>query len=422
MVGTVSIPVTGAPSNNRLIRRPQHPFHVVHFPFVLQPFLIAPVLPGDTMRNLMIQSRCVTDPVANGLIGWWLEYYVFYVKLTDLDDRDTFKEMMIDLNTSVAGLKTTANTENQHRGTNIDYVAMCLKRVTEEYFRDDGEAYVSGGRSVTQQSTANRPLARIQNDGWWNSIADVTTVGVATDLDTADVVTDKAIEAALRAYEYMKSAGLMNMTYEDFLRSYGVRGAAVEEPHKPELIRYVRDWQYPSNTVDPTTGNPSAAVSWVVQERADKDRFFAEPGFIFGVTCARPKVYYREQDGNGTEMMDHAFAWLPAILREDPGTSVREIDNANGPWAGATNDYWVDLRDLFVHGDAFTNYPRTAINGNFVDLPTAALQHRYPDIDDLRGFFVQPQTPVDKYVRQDGIVSLTIASTVRDETPRAVIL
>jgi len=35
------------------------------------------------VENLLIQSRVVTDPLQNSLIGWWQEYYIFYVKHRD---------------------------------------------------------------------------------------------------------------------------------------------------------------------------------------------------------------------------------------------------------------------------------------------------------------------------------------------------
>ena len=77
----ISNPVTigPAPRVSRSGRRPQHTFQLRHKPWVVQPFMIAPVLPGDTMKNLLLQARAVSSPVKNPLIGWWLEYYFFYV-------------------------------------------------------------------------------------------------------------------------------------------------------------------------------------------------------------------------------------------------------------------------------------------------------------------------------------------------------
>ena len=67
----------------RVQRHPKHTFHLFTRPYQIQPFLIAPVLAGETMKNLLLQARVVTDPVQNRLIGWWQEYYFFYVKARD---------------------------------------------------------------------------------------------------------------------------------------------------------------------------------------------------------------------------------------------------------------------------------------------------------------------------------------------------
>ena len=65
----------------RKTRRPTHPFQVRHLPFQIQPFMIAPVLPGETLEFGNLQSRCVVDPIKSPFVGWWLEHYVFYVPL-----------------------------------------------------------------------------------------------------------------------------------------------------------------------------------------------------------------------------------------------------------------------------------------------------------------------------------------------------
>ena len=65
---------------SRKSRRPSHPFQLRHMPWQIQPFLIAPVLPGETLKNILLQSRAVTKPIKNGIVGWWMEYHFFYVK------------------------------------------------------------------------------------------------------------------------------------------------------------------------------------------------------------------------------------------------------------------------------------------------------------------------------------------------------
>jgi len=88
--------VIGQPAQTaRKMRSPSHQFNLAWRPWQIQPFMVAPVLPGETMKSMLLQARAVTDPIANGLIGWWLEHYVFYVKLRDLYARDKLTEMLL---------------------------------------------------------------------------------------------------------------------------------------------------------------------------------------------------------------------------------------------------------------------------------------------------------------------------------------
>ena len=113
-----------------------------------------------------------------------------------------------------------------------------------------------------------------------------------------------------RYEEYLRSNNLTEMTYEDYLRTFGVRAAEVVKESIPELLRYSKSWQYPSSTVDAVTGVPTSAVSWGISERLDKDRYFKQPGFIFGVSVARPKIYLGNQRGPAVHLMQDGISWF----------------------------------------------------------------------------------------------------------------
>lgn len=400
--------VMNAPRSGRSLRRPRHPFQVTSHPFTLTPFMIAPVLPGETMRNLLFQARVVTDPIKNALIGWWCGHYFFYVKLRDLDGRDTYENMVLDMTQSTAALNSAASQYTYHRAGN-DYVAMCLKRVCEEYFRAEGEAW-----NLIVDADQGYPIVKIKNESWYDSV--ISDADIPTDFIDQTPTVDvpfKDLEGAYRTWEFMRQMSVINATFEDYLRMHGVSVRAAEL-HKPELLRWTEEWTYPTNTVDPLSGTPSSACSWSIQERADKDRFFSEPGFIFGVTCIRPKVYFHQQRGAAVSMLDNAFAWLPAIMRNDKATSLRKIDNAVGPVEDATSDYWVDIRDLFLYGDQYHNRGDSSVDANYVELPTAAWQRDYiAGTEASYNAFFSDQTAGaggKRYVRQDGVVSLAIAT------------
>lgn len=413
---SVVVNTTGARRTGRVTRKPRHTFQLRHRPFLLQPFMLAPVLPGETMKSLLMQSRAVTSPIANPLVGWWLEYYFFYVKHRDLDGREDFTEMMLDIDKDMSGYNVAADAKHYHMAGRINWSALCLKRVTEEYFRNEDETW-------NANAIDGMPVVQINSDGVLNSAildddfeapSDVLIPVNAT--PDPDVVKASDIDQAMRTYEFLRANAMTAMDYEDWLATYGIQRKP-EENHRPELLRYVREWQYPSNTVNPADGVPSSAVSWAVAERADKDRFFREPGFLFGVTVARPKVYLRNQDGSVADVMQSALNWHPAMLRDDPWTSVRQFAETDGPFSVVTDagGYWLDLKDLLSYGDQFVNFAVAGVtNGNFVDLPTAGLNVRYPDSDDLNGLFAAPEANT---VSQDGVVELNILGAVQDTTP-----
>ena len=53
----------------RKARRPVHKHLVEYRPFQLQPFFIAPVLPGETLKELNAQCRVISDPLKGGADG-----------------------------------------------------------------------------------------------------------------------------------------------------------------------------------------------------------------------------------------------------------------------------------------------------------------------------------------------------------------
>ena len=366
--------------------------------------MIAPVLPGETLKMAMIQSRAVTDPLASPLIGWTLEHSIFYVKIRDLNERDTLDDLFINPTANVASLNTAASDAYYHPGNSPNYTQMCLRRVVQSYFRNQGEAW-------NNADIGGMPQASVLDQTWMDSLIDTTVLpdgGVIAGGSTAET-TDKLLDA----YEYLRSMSLTQMSFEDYCRTFGVT-ISKAEVHKPELIHRSREWTYPSNTIDPLTGAPSSACSWAVDTTSRDSKLFKEPGFIFGVTVARPKVYFQNLKGSLAHYLDTGLAWLPAIMRDQPETSLREFAKATGPVAGPPiNDYWVDMRDLFLYGDQFVNFLKTDTASNLVGAPTVGLLRRFLAAGDLDEFF---KAPANNLVRQDGVTSLTIMGAETDYT------
>lgn len=386
----------------RKARRPTHRHYVEYRPYQLQPILIAPVLPGETLKSLNLQARIISDPLAVGagnIMPWWSEQWFFYVKLRDLDIRDQVENMMLKgvaPTPSVAG----ASAAGTQFVTGINWVELALKRIHEEFFLNEGEV-----ASATNHLDGLPLQAAVKHgDNWADSLQVDGAIPASNDWQNPhDPLADPDNAAMYEQYQRMRAMRLIDMDFEDWLGTFGVRLPGQTERNRPELLRGLSEWSYPANTVDPTTGNATGVASFSVQETASKDRFFNEPGFVIGITSIRPKIYMGNQRQPVAYAMDNPLAWMSALMREEPHTSLREFTTTNGPLKNQTAGYWVDLRDLFLYGDQFVT---GAAPGPYAPaLPTAAGEKRWATSAMIDAFFA---APAKNKVRQDGVVSLNI--------------
>lgn len=409
-----------APPTERVTRSPKHTFRVNSQPFTLQPHFIAPVLPGETVTNLFMESRVVTDPVLSPIIGWKKEYYYFYVPVSILGV-DAFKELFVDpTNASLSGTYGVgANVQWTYTAKGgIDWVERCHDVVAKGWFRDDGETVsdheISGGPAFVQ----------IRENTWMDSITDSNDMPEGAAISGATDAGD--LDRLMDAFDMLRAMGLSNMTYEDFLRSQGIH-IPEKDGLRPELLCRFSDFQYPANTINPSTGAPSSAVSWVFKNGERKPWFCKEPGFIVGYTITRPKIYFGGLAGGLVSHMDRAWDWLVYYMAQTPETSLKEFAADTGPLGDRTSAkaaYFVDMRDLLTHGDQFQNVtafnPAPANVGaqNLLALPPNDLtadSWKYPDATMAKSFFVDAAGTAF-YVKEDGYVSLSVKGKQIDYT------
>lgn len=426
------VSATNSPRQRRKHRRPQHPFNIRARPFEIVPFCIAPVLPGETLDDLFWQSRVVSDPISNALIGWHKEYYYFYVPLRALSGsllQNNFFAVddIVDLFTLGEALATPVSGANDSVYYNfkngIQYTQACLYCVVQWFFRDEDDPNLN--------AISNYPGTYADRQNIFNSVKLESATGDDTELPGIDELEELDVlpgyTNAYAQWEIMRDAGWTDATFEDYLRSAGVSVAKEDDVDaagvkliKPELIRFSRSWTYPTNAVDPTDGSVASAVSWSIKERADKRRFFKEPGFVFGCTVTRPKIYLGNQKGAAVGLLKTINHWLPPVLQGHPYTSVvEELDSVtDGILQNQTEDYWLDIKDLFLYGDQFTNIAMAAAANHGLAIPDATVDNRMLFTDALvKSLFVDTVTA--NYVREDGVTSLSILSPMGGDTTEA---
>lgn len=411
------------PPTDRVGRYPKHNWRVNSLPFVLQPVAMARVLPGETMKNLYMEARAVTSPVVSPIIGWKAEYYWFYVRVTDLMN-DAIKNMFVDpnnaeLTTGVEG----ANSQTWYCAKGgINWLKLATQRITEEYFRDEGEAWDA------YVTASGLPIVQHRQQNFLDSLTDEDLMPAGDDI--ADATTIQDLERLMDLYEQLRALNLSDMTYEDWLRSNGIRVPGKDE-NKPELLVRFSDFQYPSNHIstDPTTmGTPTSAVSFVFRNSNRDPKFFREPGFIVGYSVLRPKIYFGGLAGSAAGFAKRAWDWMPNYLRAMPETTIKQFLLDSGPLGERTTDadgYWLDMRDELLYGDQYQN---VAAFNNAAALPAEHLlalplgtdiKWKYPTEQACKDFFATPGTG---NMRQDGYVSFNIRGHEIDYTANKVVV
>lgn len=414
----------------RRTRRPKHTFNLKFKPYEIVPAMIAPVLPGETLDSALVQFRAVTDPMLNSLIGGHMELHLFYVKHRGLAATDTtglLQTMMLNPATDVSALKAAANSTPYYTfKSGMKFVEMCHQSVIEAFFRDEGEAWDSA-------TVENYPAAQIEQEGWYHSLKEESAGSDDSELPGVDELEELDILPGFTTqyaqWELMRDAGMTDLTYSDYLKSYGVSvpkedidqdadGNGVIDKHEPELLRSFRQFSYPSNVINPSDGSAKSALFWDKAFSTDKKRFFKEPGFIYGVVIMRPKLYLGNQKGAAVGLLNDAYSWLPAVLNGMGYTSVKEnLDSlTDGILQNQDEDYWIDLADLFNYGDQFVNHTMGAAANHGLALPTANNAGRkYVTDAMMESLFVTAGTD---YVKIDGVAMLNVLTRIPSDHTR----
>jgi hypothetical protein len=412
--------VRGRKVNQGKTRRPSYNYHLKQRPWQIQPFFIAPVLPGERVKNMLWKQTAVSDPLINRLIGWWQETHLFYVRARDLFPASTalVTSIFVDPNANLSSLATAADAAYFHNA-GVNWTKEAVRLIVENYFRADDE---SPDDAVIDGLWA----ATIGTDNFMDSLdvsANFAAEDVQLDIGTDHIFGMAELEKAQRFYELMKAGSLTDMNYEDYLRANGVNVPSQELAGKPRHLASFKNWTMPTNTIEPTTGVASTAVYWKEDGRYDKDMLVKEPGFLIGLNVFRPKVY-NNQAGSVSGLMDTALDWLPFQLRDDPTSSMIAFADGTGPFAAALlgQDAMFDMRDYLIYGEQFTNIPLANLP-NKVNLPTVntaaspdIILKRYPGLQDAKNVF-KDFGGTAQFLESDGRIDLTIEGGITDTSP-----
>ncbi|QIG75996.1 putative major capsid protein [Rhizobium phage RHph_N39] len=406
--------------NRSKIRVPTTNFELKQRPWQIQPFCIFPVLPGEMLKKMLWTDTAITDPLLNRFLGWHCETKFFYVRARDTipASSETIKSIFIDPDANLSSLYEAADVKYFHK-YGVNWCKNAVRQIVENYYRAEDEApddYTIDGMWA----------ATVGTDNWTDSMIlgaqqDAEDVSLTVGVD--DAIGMKELNAAQRMYQFLKMGLLTDMDYSDFLRTYGVKIPAEELPGKPKYLGGVSEWTMPTNTVEPTTGVATTACYWQNKDRLDQDHLFKEPGFVVGLRVYRPKIFRAGIQGSVSGIMDTALEWLPAVLMDDPDTSLTRVASGAGPLGALGQDYTFDMRDYFLYGEEFMNFDPSTWSGA-VALPAVEtaptpdrFNKRYPSLAMAKQLFVDATADVKTRIETSGRIDLTIAGRIIDTTP-----
>ena len=419
---------------SRRIRKPNERFAVRGKPMEIVPFMCHPVLPGESLDSCFLQDRVVSDPIAGKMQGWWQDYYIFYVPVralvdqgispatvTQIDAAD-FNNIWLDPTFSLTTTYSVAANDTPYymfKG-GVRWIEMIYETVVSRFFRDEDEALGSVLDAYYPMQTDQKNWAHSLKEE--SAGTDDVELPGQDDLEELDILPGFTTHYA--QWELMRDQGMIELSYPDYLRSYGITvpkdvqvvDPAMEPVIEPELLYEKSRWTYPTLAPQVGSASTSSVAYWSVSDRFESRKLFMEPGFIFGVCVTKPKLYLGNQKGHFVGLLDNAYAWLPAVLNHLPYTSIKEaLDSAtDGILQGGDEDYWLDVKDGFIHGGQFLNY---SLGVHAPAMPVAAtLQKKYVTEAMMDSLF--STTDGTQYVYHDGSAQLEILGKLKDTSPQ----
>lgn len=398
-------------TRTRVTRTPSFPIQGGIQPMGLYPYFFTPVLPGETLDKHTLKSTLVSAPVKSPLAGAWAETWLFYVRITDIDP--ALAEMFIGSLTDPTDYLAPVNRPRYFtKAGQIDWLYLATKTVHEKFFVNEGETAYMHPDGVPM-------IKRINTDAYESAVFRQT----APDADVLGDPEGEQISDQLYAYMRMKQMGMGITSYEDYLKTYGLKAEPVLKRGEPELISYRRYWTLPSNVINPEDGTPSGSWYWRIDEANEKNKRFVEPGFIVGFQAVRPKLLDAQIKYSLASSLWGFTDWIPSYSLNDPAAGLRFVDAGLQPWittpAAHTKEIVFDHRDLLAHGEQMRNGAGryVAPTSSFRDWGDASdnskLRGEYVNSTDLTALWASPTSTGLDY---DGIVSCSIKGHVKDNT------
>lgn len=404
-----------ATAGRRGERRPVFRASIEMEPWEITPFCCFPMLPGETLHNVLIDGRFVLNGCVSPLFPWYLDIQLFAVRLSDIDV-DFEAILMRDADTVPSDVTASGSLPMLGEAAGgMSVSKQCYDRICNEFWKTD---------NVLPNSTVNTDLfiAPVK----WRTDSSTYVEGESP----SHILPPSSIVTPEMAHDLLD----LNITWAETLRAYGVK-VSTGEAGVPERIMWESIARHPtfvqSDAAD--TIVTRYQVLWTVREARlttrGKGIFAKEPMVVMGLATIRPEII----EGNKlfmrvNDLVDQERWWVPPFNTMD---AIQDI--LQEPGSGVTAGHaWVDAGagvtqynalDYWFMGESFTNMdwnaaspPSPQLVGHNADSPSRTAAPVYEA--DFVGHEAASKWPV---LKSDAFLGGTVQVQTRIKTHLAAI-
>lgn len=389
------------PGFARRRRNPTFPMAGVMQPFGLYPLAAFPLLAGETLENLNLAGRFISQPMKHPITGAWLEQWVAVVPMRLCMSEAT----VTDIAPSTTGLTAGADRPRFFTKSGaLDTIKRAYDVVANEFFQAPGQT------APTVDGVMQLPRMGVD---WTENLQPKPASGDPTKWP------EKAVTEELTGIDLETERQLMEAAdYRRWTEQF--TGVDPKSQLRARIIRYDREWKLPQNVIDPATGIPRSSFFWDRKMNLSKRFKAMEHSIVLVLSAWRPLMFNGLTVASYIQRMNGVLEWLPP--RNEAGWSTIGADDPIFAAAFDTDNTQLifDRSDVFARGETFINcaaadspYP-VPISANSLESAGIDSQRgKYPTAAETNTLFVGA-TATDRVAHYQAIAMARILGFVQE--------
>ena len=294
----------------RHLRKPRYPFTNAGFFGMLTPIARAPVLPGETLKEISLRLTGQSVPIGYPLVGAYVDVHYWYVpfRLLDAD----FPEEIVAGTWNPSAQFAAANGKKS-----VYFTTTSGNSMLHDAVHHLGNLFYNP--LTASDMSASTDLVAMRADMIAEMFSSEEVEGgpdVSIDVSGGTLSMEELFDSRREYLTNLKRAQLD----DSYLTHLAQAGVDMKEGFisEPEFLWSQRKWIMPSKAVDQSTGNTVQSYFVSMEGKRQTRKYFPEHGLIVGLALIRPSFFDTAKKGTFDELHDDCWHenWFPGISKE----------------------------------------------------------------------------------------------------------